>query len=130
MGRMAHAVFISYSSKDFAVADAVRAVLEAASIECWMAPRNINAGQSYAGQITEGIRGARVLLLIFSERSNASEHVLREVERAAHFKLRLLTFRIENFPLSADFEFFLSLSHWLDAFDPPDPATHFDAVVK
>jgi TIR domain-containing protein len=41
---MAHDVFVSHSEKDKAVADAVVARLEAESVTCWTAPRDIVPG--------------------------------------------------------------------------------------
>jgi hypothetical protein len=41
---MAHDVFVSYSSRDSATALAVVSALETAGIRCWMAPRDIKAG--------------------------------------------------------------------------------------
>ena len=48
---MAHDVFISYSSQDKAVADAVCATLERGKIRCWVAPRDVPAGKPYAATI-------------------------------------------------------------------------------
>jgi len=45
---MAHNVFISYSSIDKDAAEAVRSILEENGISCWMAPRNITPGLSFA----------------------------------------------------------------------------------
>jgi hypothetical protein len=45
---MAHEVFISYSQKDAAVAEAVCAELEAKGIQCWIAPRHIVSGTKYS----------------------------------------------------------------------------------
>ena len=41
---MASDVFISHSVKDKGVADAVVARLEAESVRCWVAPRDVMAG--------------------------------------------------------------------------------------
>jgi len=38
---MAHDVFISYSSKDKTVANAVCATVENRKVRCWIAPRDI-----------------------------------------------------------------------------------------
>lgn len=45
---MAHDIFISYSTQDKAVADAVCATLEKNKIRCWIAPRDVIPGMSYA----------------------------------------------------------------------------------
>ncbi|MGD0795003.1 MAG: TIR domain-containing protein [Dehalococcoidales bacterium] len=100
---MAHDVFISYSSQDKAVADAVCATLEGRKIRCWIAPRDVLAGQPYAESILNGINKSRVFVLVFSSDSNLSQQVLREVERA----------------VSKGIPIFLSATHWLDALTPP-----------
>ena len=75
-------VFISYSSKDKAVADATCAGLEAAGIRCWIAPRDIIPGSEYGAVLIEAIDNCRALVLVFSSNANASPQVHREVERA------------------------------------------------
>jgi hypothetical protein len=88
-----HAIFISYSSQDRVVAEAICDAFEANAIGCWIAPRDVRAGRVYSGQITQAIREARVLLVVLSEAANRSRHVLHEVERAFHFENHLVTFR-------------------------------------
>ena len=63
---MAHQVFISYSSKDKPVADAVCAGLEARGIRCWIAPRDIVPGLEWRAAPVDGISGEKVMVLIFS----------------------------------------------------------------
>src|SRR3978361_324462 len=92
---MAHDVFVSYSSKDKPVADAVVAALEARGVGCWVAPRDIPPGSDYGAAIIEGINGSRVMVLIFSGNSNSSPQVVREVERAVNKQLHIIPFRIE-----------------------------------
>jgi len=41
-------IFISYSSKDKAIAAALCAHLEKAQLKCWIAPRDIAPGKDYA----------------------------------------------------------------------------------
>src|SRR5215207_8155185 len=48
-------VFVSYSSKDKAVADAAVATLEARAIRCWVAPRDIVPGKEWSEAIIDGI---------------------------------------------------------------------------
>jgi hypothetical protein len=93
--KLPHAVFISHSSDESPAAGGVCVALEAAGIHCWIAPRDVLAGRPYSVQITEAIRRAEILLLVLSQASNRSKQVLREVERAAHFKVDLLAFKIE-----------------------------------
>ncbi len=116
---MAHDVFISHSSTDKTVADAVCAALENAEIRCWIAPRDVQPGRSFAGEITRAIQQSEIMVLIFSARSNASEQVLREVQLAVNSRLHIIQFRIEDVHLNDDLRYFLSTPHWLDALTPP-----------
>jgi TIR domain len=75
-------VFISYSSQDATVAERVCSALEAAGLPCWIAPRDVRAGESYAAAIVEAISSSRMLVLLLSQGAISSPHVLREVERA------------------------------------------------
>ena len=118
-GSMAHDVFISHSSKDKLTADAVCAALEAQGVRCWVAPRDILPGRNWGGSIVEAIKGARVMVLIFSAHANNSEHIKREVERAANRNIPIIPMRIEDVVPTDAFEYFLSSPHWLDAFPPP-----------
>lgn len=108
-------VFISYSSRDSDTAQAVCQALEAAGLRCWIAPRNITPGQTWSEAIIDGINASEVMVLIYSEASNASPQVLREVERAVNKQLKLITFRIEDVAPTKAMEYMLSVSHWQQA---------------
>jgi len=116
---MAHDVFISFSTKDKAIADAACAILEAQRIRCWVAPRDVQPGIPYPQSIMEGIRGSRVLVLILSTKSNTSKHVMREVERAVNCEIPVVPVRIEDVSLSGSMEYLVGSLHWLDALTPP-----------
>ena len=75
-------VFISHSSKDRETADAICAHLESAGINCWIAPRDIEPGATWTKGIMQGLDACRVLILVFSEHANDSDHVQREVAKA------------------------------------------------
>src|ERR1043166_7730200 len=116
---MAHDVFISHSAQDKAVADAVCAALERAGVRCWIAPRDVQPGRSFAGEITRAIQQSKVMVMIFSAHSNNSDQVLREVQLAVNAHLHIIQFRIEDVHLNDDLRYFLSTPHWLDALPPP-----------
>ena len=116
---MNYDVFVSYSAEDKPTADAVVAGLEAHRIRCWIAPRDIGPGKEYGAEIIAGITQCKVMVLIFSMRSNNSNQVVREVERAIHSQKVIIPFRIENTSPTGSMEYFLSLPHWLDAYTAP-----------
>lgn len=119
---MAHDVFISYSSIDKALAEAVCAAIEAEAVGAWMAPRDIHPGQNYGEAIIEAINSSKVMIVVFSTNSNNSNQVLREVERAASKGVAIVPFRIEDLLPSKSMEYFLSGQHWMDAFAEPREA--------
>jgi hypothetical protein len=116
---MAHDVFISHSAQDKAVADAVCAALENAGVRCWIAPRDVQPGRSFAGEITRAIQQSKAMVLIFSAHSNNSQQVLREVQLAVSSHLHIIQLRIEDVRPNDDLKYFLSTPHWLDALTPP-----------
>src|SRR5690348_15316632 len=104
---MAHDVFISHSQHDKPAADAACAALEARGIRCWIAPRDIDPGKDWAESIVDAIRGARIMLLVFSRHANESAQVKREVERAASSGKVLLPLRIDDVLPEAALEYYL-----------------------
>lgn len=116
---MAHDVFISHSSKDKTVADAVCSLLEQNKIRCWIAPRDVIPGRKYAACITEAIKESKVLIIIFSSNSNQSGSVTNELEIAMKNGVVIIPFRIEQIEPSDELEYYLSSRHWLDAITPP-----------
>jgi TolB-like protein/Flp pilus assembly protein TadD len=115
-------VFISYASHDAEVAQKVCSALEAAGFPCWMAPRDVKAGAQYADAIVRAINQARTVVLVLSGSAVVSSHVAREVERAASKRKQIIAFRIDGAPLSAELEYFLSNSQWIEVAKVGTPA--------
>jgi Flp pilus assembly protein TadD len=118
-GTVPHDIFISYSSRDKAIADATCAYLESRGIRCWIAPRDILPGSNYPRSIVEAIDGSYVMVLVFSSNSNSSPHVVRELTHAVSKGVIILPFRIEDIQPSKDIEYLIGIPHWLDAMTPP-----------
>jgi hypothetical protein len=116
---LAHDVFISYSSENKAVADAVCHRLEARGIRCWIAPRDVKGGREYAEAIIEAIHEARAMVLVFSSHANASADVRSEVQTAFNRGIVVVPLRIEEVQPSGSLEYYLAGRHWLDAVTPP-----------
>ncbi|HKY21100.1 MAG TPA: toll/interleukin-1 receptor domain-containing protein [Vicinamibacterales bacterium] len=117
---MAHDVFISYASSDKVVADAVCSQLESIHrIRCWIAPRDVTPGASWAESIIDALDGSKIMVLIFSSNANASMQIEREVERAVHKGINIIPLRIEDTIPTKTLEYFISAPHWLDALSTP-----------
>ncbi len=117
------AVFLCHASRDAEAADRIRAALEEEGVSCWIAPRDIPPGSTWAGAILQGIRSSELMLILVTEASNASVQVVREVERALHHGRPLLPVRLSPVLPADDLEYFLSAAQWFDAF-PGSLAAH------
>lgn len=110
---MDHQVFISYSSVDVDRAMAVCQAIEAAGYSCWIAPRNEQAGLSYGLQITNAIKHARVVALMFSASSNKSQHVINEVSIAFDQGKKIVPLMLDNSVMGEDMQYYLSRVHYI-----------------
>jgi isopentenyldiphosphate isomerase len=107
--------FISYSSVEADAARRLCSLLEENRVQCWMAPRDIPVGSHWAGSISQALRNAKLMVLLFSKHANDSTQLLREVTLAAANRLMIFPLRIDGTQPGDDMEYFLSICHWLDA---------------
>ncbi len=114
-----HDVFISYSSQNKNVADAIVADLEQHGIRCWYAPRGIMPGQEWASAIREALDEAKVFILIYTEESNQSRQVMNEVAMAFKGGKVIVPFRLTEDLMNSELEYYLTRVHWLDALTEP-----------
>ena len=77
-----YSCFISYSSKDQAFAERLRADLQSKGVRCWFAPEDLKIGARIRPSIDESIRLHDKLLLILSQYSVVSQWIEQDVERA------------------------------------------------
>ena len=112
--------FISYSSKDKNIADNLCAKLEQKGIKAWYAPRDVHG--PYAAAIANAIDRAKYFVVILSQNSIASEHVLNEIDLAFQnisSGMRFKPLRIDDALFTPSFKYYLSRQHWMDATIPP-----------
>lgn len=107
-------IFISHSSKDAESAQKVCTLLEEAGHRCFIAPRDIRSGKVYAEELMLGIERSDALVLLLSNNSNTSPHVLREVEHAASKALPILVYKMEEVVLTKSMEYFLMTHQWVN----------------
>jgi TolB-like protein/Tfp pilus assembly protein PilF len=124
-----YSAFISHSTADQAAAFEVCDRLEEAGLTCWIAPRDIRAGQDFGAEIIRGIEGSDALVLLLSQNSNLSRTVKSEIERAYMKGKPIFSVRIEDVMPAAQVELFLSSSQWIDAFQGRIDE-HFDTLIS
>jgi hypothetical protein len=95
-----YSCFISYSSRDDALAQRLHVDLQAKGVRCWFAPEDLKIGDEFRSRIDESIQVYDRLLLILSAHSVRSRWVQKEVETA--FEKEDKENRIVLFPIRID----------------------------
>ena len=116
---MSHDIFISHSTKDRETAVEMCKDLEANGFSCWIAPRDIDGGEAWDEAIVRGLDNARMVLLVFSQISDESPHVKKELLRCTEKNKTLLPVRIEDIQPGRGLEYILTGIQWFDCFPGP-----------
>ena len=90
--------------------------LESRGFTCWISARNIQPGENFQSSIVRAIRGAKVLLLVFTANSNRSEEMTKELALASQQKLMVVPLRVENVDPSDAFAYEFATRQWIDLF--------------
>ena len=127
-------VFISYSSQNQDVADMLVNTAKINGINCWIASSSIEAG-SYAKQIVQGIKEARVFVVIVSESAILSPHVKNELDIAtSRIKdgLIIMPFKIDDSELDDECRYYLGRQEFFMGEKPPidERITQFVNSIK
>jgi hypothetical protein len=117
--RMSHDVFISHARKDKGIADAICEKLESARVRCWIADRDISAGEDWTEVTRNAIGSSRVMVLVLSENANAAPHIEREIAHAFYTGRMIMPLRVTDTLPRRDFLFYLGNVRCFDAFSPP-----------
>ena len=110
-------IFISYSSKDERCADEIVAYLEERGFSCFIAHRDIKAGEEYDQRLIDAVEHAKLLILVFSDNSDVSKHVKTEIAMAFDNETTIIPYKITG-SKPAQLKYYLQTAHWLDATDP------------
>src|SRR6187455_690124 len=109
-------VFISFASQDDKVASTICKAIENRGFKCWIATRDIQPGENFQSSIVRAIRGAKVLLLVFTANSNRSDEMTKELALASQQKLMVVPLRVENVTPSDAFAYEFATRQWIDLF--------------
>lgn len=120
-------IFISYSSCDRVVAEALLNYLENRGIKCWIAFRDITSG-NFSGEITRALRDSDIMVVVCSKDSCRSEHVKNEVTLAFNKHKHIIPYLLEDDPFDDDLEYFLSLKQHIKTRN--DQAKDFALIEK
>ena len=121
-------VFISYEKHDAVAANDLCAYLEKNGHACWIAPRDIVAGENYAGEIIRGVKGSSAFIVICSAHTKDSGHVLNEVSIAFDKKIQIIPYCIEDTALGDNMDYYLAAIHRI--ISTGDRSADFKAILE
>jgi len=110
-------IFITYSSKDQKVARTICTALENRGLACWISSRNVRPGQNFQEQIVKAIRGARIMVLVFTTNANNSNEIKKELALASQNNLVVIPVRIEDVAPNEAFAYEFATRQWIDLFE-------------
>jgi predicted small secreted protein len=116
---MDHDVFIAHIPKEKRIAQKICKAIEEKGIKCWLPARDVKSGISRAEIIAEAIETCRLMILVFSKRSKASQDLLNEMILANKMGLSVIPVRIDQTEPQGAMQFYLVGAHWMTIDNPP-----------
>lgn len=116
---MGHEVYICYTAEDKAIAEAICSLLETHNIGCWISTRDLTPGHETVDSIFRAIDLSKVFLIILSEATNNSPHILVEIQEACEKDLIIFPIRIEEIIPVPPLKFYINHIKWLDLVNSP-----------
>lgn len=123
-------VFISYSSKNQQIADAVLYLLIEEGVPCWMAPNDIPPGSKYAYVINQALENCACLLLLLTNASQESQYVEREVDLAISNRKPIIPMKLEDVELNDGFKFYIGNSQIISVPEVKKDSPQFKRVIE
>jgi hypothetical protein len=115
--------FVSHASENAAEAARLVSGLERAGLRCWIAPRNIKAGETYGDAIGGAVaKLTKATLVIVSAEAEASAGVKSELELARRYSRPIVPVMLGDHAPGKGMLYYIGTSHWL-AFDNASDAT-------
>jgi hypothetical protein len=109
-------VFISHSSRDQKVADTLCQSLESRGLSCWIASRDIAPSEGFQDAIVQALENSCAMVLVFSQNSNNSREIKKEIALAGQYLVPVLPVRVEDVLPSGAFRYELVTRQWIDLF--------------
>jgi len=120
-------LFVSHHSSKLEVAEHVERALNLKGVRCWIAPRDVEPGASFARAIPQAIGESSAVLLLFCSNSAKSRHVERELILADQLGKAIIPLRLERID-PGELSYHLAASQWIDWLEQRDEAIDRIAV--
>jgi hypothetical protein len=111
---MSDDIFISYSRKDQEFVTRLASDLNAKVTGVWFDQSDIQAGQRWRDQIEQGIRDCKVVILVLSPASAASQYVQMEINLALEKRKRIIPILYRPVKLTGSLEDLVHETQFID----------------
>lgn len=123
-----HEIFICFSSKDEEIALRVVAFLESHRLKCWISARDVDPGQNYQESIVQALEATKLVLFLFSENSNQSGEIRKELSLAGSGNVSVIPLRLSPVMPGTALRYELATRQWINAF--PDLESAFPRLLS
>ena len=113
---MSAPIFISYSSKDQDIAETICKALESRGNSCWISCRDVAPGENFQEAIVRALRGAKVMLLVFTANANNSDEIKKELVLAGRHQVTVVPVRVEDVVPNDAFSYEFATRQWVDLY--------------
>jgi len=112
-----HGMFICFSSQDVAEAKRIVEYLESQGLLCWISVRDVAPGENFQEAIVRAIEAARGLVFLFSENSNTSREIKKELALASSIDRPVFPVRLSPIRPEGALRYELATHQWVDIFE-------------
>jgi TIR domain len=119
-------IFLSYSRADHQLAQAFVHAAAARGVNVWFDDR-IEGGQDWREKIVQALRSAKALVILFSEHSNSSTQLIKELAIADNLRKRVVPVLVSNCEPRGAYLYELASLNWINIH--PNPETRLAPLV-
>ncbi len=119
-------IFLSYRRSDQPLARALVEALQSRGVNVWW-DQKIEGGEDWRDAIVEGLTGANVLVILFSNECNASKQLKKELAIADTLDKEVVPVLIEDTKPKGHYLYELAARNWLQIF--PEPLSKIDTLA-
>jgi hypothetical protein len=109
-------IFVCFAIKDEVVAREVVESLEADGLKCWIFRRDVLPGQNHQEAIVQALEAASGVVFLFSEHSNKSLEIKKELSIAGSINVPVFPLRLVPIAPSGALRYELAVRQWIDIF--------------
>jgi TIR domain len=123
---MSYDIFLSYCRNDKALADQFIEAAKQRGLTVWY-DQMISGGQDWRNSIVEALQNSKSLVILFSEASNDSRQLIKELAIADNFTTLVIPILIEDTEPRGSYLYEMASRNWMNLY--PNPSSRLDGLM-